>query len=258
MSKKTRRQDLLLSVLEKNASIRVNELADQLDVSTETVRRDLSELDRTGQIKRTYGGAVRTKSFEPALEERLTQHIAAREKIAPMAGEYVGNSNSLFIGGGATTLLFARALRQTRRQLTVLTPSFSIAMELSTNPTIEVMSLPGIVEPEEGVVSGGETLESISKFRTKLAVVGASGVDTNGISEASLTIAQVYSAMIRNADETVVLADASKFGMRSLQQTVAIQKNVCLITDRPPDPLIRDAIQRHGARLVCGAMDNES
>jgi DeoR/GlpR family transcriptional regulator of sugar metabolism len=176
MSKKTRRQDLLLSVLEKNASIRVNELADQLDVSTETVRRDLSELDRTGQIKRTYGGAVRTKSFEPALEERLTQHIAAREKIAHMAVEYVGNSNSLFIGGGATTLLFARALRQTRRQLTVLTPSFSIAMELSTNPTIEVMSLPGIVEPEEGVVSGGETLESIAKFRTKLAVVGASGV----------------------------------------------------------------------------------
>jgi DeoR/GlpR family transcriptional regulator of sugar metabolism len=192
------------------------------------------------------------------LEERLTQHIAAREKIAHMAVEYVGNSNSLFIGGGATTLLFARALRQTRRQLTVLTPSFSIAMELSTNPTIEVMSLPGIVEPEEGVVSGGETLESIAKFRTKLAVVGASGVDTNGISEASLTIAQVYSAMIRNADETVVLADASKFGMRSLQQTVAIQKNVCLITDRPPDPLISDAIQRHGARLVCGAMDNES
>jgi DeoR/GlpR family transcriptional regulator of sugar metabolism len=258
MSKKTRLQDLLLSVLEKNASIRVNELADQLDVSTETVRRDLTELDRTGQIKRTYGGAVRTKSFEPALEERLTQHIAAREKIAHMAVEYVGNSNSLFIGGGATTLLFARALRQTRRQLTVLTPSFSIAMELSTNPTIEVMSLPGIVEPEEGVVSGGETLESIAKFRTKLAVVGASGVDTNGISEASLTIAQVYSAMIRNADETVVLADASKFGMRSLQQTVAIQKNVCLITDRPPDPLISDAIQRHGARLVCGAMDNES
>jgi DeoR/GlpR family transcriptional regulator of sugar metabolism len=63
--------------------------------------------------------------------------------------------------------------------------------------------------------------------------LGPQAFDTNGISEASLTIAQVYSAMIRNADETVVLADASKFGMRSLQQTVAIQKNVCLITDRP-------------------------
>ena len=258
MSNKARRQDLLLSVLETNASIRVNELADQLDVSTETVRRDLSELDSTGRIKRTYGGAMRTKSFEPALSERLTQHIAAREKIAQMAVEYLGNSSSLFIGGGATTLHFARALRQTRRPLTVLTPSFSIAMELSINPALEVMALPGIVEPNEGVVWGGETLNCIEKFHTTLAVVGASGVDAKGISEASLNIAHVYSAMIRNADETVVLADASKFGERSLQQTVAMQSNLCVITDRRPDQSISDSILRHGARLVCGTMDDES
>ena len=64
--------------------------------------------------------------------------------------------------------------------MTVLTPSFSIAIELSTNPALEVMALPGIVEPKEGVVCGGETLKCIAKFRTRLAVVGASGVDTNG------------------------------------------------------------------------------
>jgi DeoR/GlpR family transcriptional regulator of sugar metabolism len=258
MSKKTRRHDRILSVLEANPSIRVNELADDLDVSTETVRRDLSELDDTGQIKRTYGGAVRTKTFEPALAERSMQHIAARKKIAQMAVEYVGDSNSLFIGGGATTLHFAQALRETSRRLTVLTPSFSIAIELSTNPAIEVMALPGIVEPKEGMAYGGETLKYIAQFRTKLAVVGASGVDPNGVSEALLNIAPVYSAMIRNADETVVLADASKFGTRSLQQTIGMQSNLCLITDRPPDPSIRDAIQRHGARLICGAMDDET
>ncbi|MGY9011241.1 MAG: DeoR/GlpR family DNA-binding transcription regulator, partial [Rhodobacterales bacterium] len=157
------------------------------------------------------------KTFEPALAERSTQHIAARKKIAQMAVEYVGDSNSLFIGGGATTLHFAQALRETSRRLTVLTPSFSIAIELSTNPAIEVMALPGIVEPKEGMAYGGETLKYIAQFRTKLAVVGASGVDPNGVSEALLNIAPVYSAMIRNADETVVLADASKFGTRSLQ-----------------------------------------
>lgn len=150
MSKKTRRQDLLLSVLEKNASICVNELADQLDVSTETVRRDLSELDRTGQIKRTYGGAVRTKSFEPALEERLTQHIAAREKIAHMAVEYVSNSNSLFIGGGATTLLFARALRQTRRQLTVLTPHLALPWNSQLIPRLRSCPCPVLSNPKKG------------------------------------------------------------------------------------------------------------
>ena len=258
MSKKTRRHDRILTLLEDNPSIRVNEIADDLDVSTETVRRDLSELDDTGQIKRTYGGAVRTKTFEPALAERSTQYITARKKIAQMAVEHVGNSNSLFIGGGATTLHFARALRETSRRLTVLTPSFSVATELATNPAIEVMALPGIVEPNEGMAYGGETLKYIAQFRTKLAVVGASGVDPNGVSEALLNIAPVYSAMIRNADETVVLADASKFGTRSLQQTIGMQSNLCLITDRPPGPSIRDAIQHCGARLICGAMDDET
>lgn len=258
MSKKTRRQDRILSVLDANPSIRVNELAGELGVSTETVRRDLTELDDTGQIKRTYGGAVRTKTFEPALAERSTLHIEAREKIAQMAVEYVGESNSLFIGGGATMLHFARALRETDRRLTVLTPSFSIATELSTNPAIEVMALPGIVEPKEGLVYGGETLKCIAQFRTSLAVVGASGVDTSGVSEALLNVAQVYSAMIKNADETLVLADQSKFGTRSLQQIIGLQNNLCLITESPPDPMMRDAIQRHGTRLVCGTVEDET
>ena len=119
------------------------------------------------------------------------------------------------------------------------------------------MALPGIVEPKEGLVYGGETLKCISQFRTSLAVVGASGVDRGGVSEALLNVAQVYSAMINNADETVVLADASKFGTRSLQQTIGLQSNLCLITECPPDPMMRDAIQRHGTRLVCGEMEDE-
>lgn len=245
-------------MLETNFSIRVNELAGELGVSTETVQRDLTELDDTGQIKRTYGGAVCTKTFEPALAELSKMHIAAREKIFQMAVEYVGEANSLFIGGGATMMHFARALRETDRRLTVLTPSFSIATELSTNPVIEVMALPGIVEPKEGLAYGGETLKYISQFRTSLTVVGASSVDTNGVSEAFLNVAQVYSAMIENASETVVLADKSKFGTRSLQQIIGLQSNLCLITESPPDPMMRDAIQRHGTRLLCGAMEDET
>ena len=250
MSKKTQRHDHILSVLDTNPSIRVNELAESLAVSTETVRRDLAELDETGRIKRTYGGAVRTKTFEPALAERSQLHIRAREGIASLAVKRIGDADSLFIGGGATTLHFARALRGSERRLTVLTPAFSIATELSINPRIQVMSLPGIVEPKEGLVYGAETLKCIGQFRTQIAVMGASGVDENGVSEALLHAAQVYSAMIDSADETLILADSSKFGSRSLQRIIEWNKNVSLVSETAPHAPLLEAIRQHGSEVI--------
>lgn len=250
MSKKSRRHDQILSELEINPSMRVSELAEELGVSSETVRRDLTELDETGRIKRTYGGAVRTKTFEPALSERSKLHIQAREKIAQSAIARIGEADGLFIGGGATTLHFARALRAIERPVTVLTATFSIATELSMNPLIQVMALPGIVEPKEGLVHGAETLKCIRQFRTPIAVMGASGIDEDGVSEALLHAAQVYSAMIERADETLILADASKFGNRSLQQVVAWNRNVSLICDVDPPPKLAAAIRQRGSEVI--------
>jgi DeoR/GlpR family transcriptional regulator of sugar metabolism len=250
MSKKSQRHDRIVSVLEANPAIRSSELAELLDVSAETVRRDLAELDASGRIKRTYGGAVRAKAFEPALAERSKLHIAARERISSRAVERVEGADSMFISGGATTLHFARALRLTDRPLTVLTPAFSIATELCTNPLIQVMSLPGIVEPKEGLVHGADTIRSIAQFRASVAVVGASGVDEAGASEALLHAAQVYSAMIAAADTTVVLADSSKFGHRSLQQILAWSDDTALVTDTTPPDRLREAIVAAGAEVV--------
>ncbi len=253
MSKKSRRHDQILRLVEANPSIRVTELATDLGVSSETVRRDLTELDETGRIKRTYGGAVRTTSFEPALAERLKLHIEAREEIARIAVAHLGNADSLFIGGGATTRHFARALRGIDRPLTVLTPAVSIVTELAQNPLIQVMSLPGIVEPKEGLVYGAETIKCIKQFRTQVAVMGASGVDEHGVSEALLNSAQVYSAMIDAADRTMILADASKFNNRSLQQIIDWNENVSLIAEQAPPPSLRDAIRKSGAEIITGS-----
>lgn len=248
-SKKTRRQARILEALELNPAMRVNELASDLDVSSETVRRDLAELDATGRIKRTYGGAVRTAGFEPALTERLKLHIAARERIARHAVGLLDDAHSIFVGGGATTLHFARALRSVDRHITVLTASFSIAMELSSNPLIEVMALPGIVEPKEGLACGSETLGFIAQYRTPIALIGASAIDEEGSSEALLKAAQVYKAMIRSADRTLILADKSKFGRRSLQLVTGWGPRTGLVTDRAPGARLLAAIGDAGSPL---------
>lgn len=249
-SKKVRRQDRILEILQRNPTIRVNMLARDLDVSAETVRRDLAELNEIGQIQRTYGGAVRAAAFEPALAERLNLFVPERERIAHHATTLLGDARSIFIGGGATTLHFARALRLVEHQLTVLTPSLGIASELAPNRQIEVMLLPGIVDPSEGLVSGAETIAFVRKFCTPIAIIGASALDTTGISEALLSPAHVYSSMIASADKTLILADASKFNSRSLQLVAEWSSNITLVTDKTPDPPILASIKRNGAGLV--------
>jgi DeoR/GlpR family transcriptional regulator of sugar metabolism len=248
-SKKTRRHDRILNALELNPSIRVNALAEALEVSSETVRRDLAELDETGRIKRTYGGAVKTSLFEPALAERLALKVGVREAISTRAVQLLGDADCIFIGGGATTLHFARALRLIDRRITVVTASFSIAMELSTNPLIEVMSLPGIVEPKEGLVCGPDTLKFITQYRTHFAVMGASAMDASGVSEALLTAAQVYKAMIENADQTLILADGSKFDLRALQVVAKWGSNMTVVTDEMPQVALKSAIEKAGTAL---------
>lgn len=258
LPKKTKRQDRILEALEINPAMRVNELAERLDVSSETVRRDLKELNARGRIKRTYGGAVRTNSFEPDLSDRLKLHVNSREKISRHAVSLLGDVDSLFIGGGATTLHFARALKSTKRRLTVLTASFSIATELSANPLIEVVFLPGKVEPREGLVYGPETLDYINRYRTPIAIMGASAVDEIGVSEALLNSAQVYEAMIKCADRTIVLADSSKMGSRSLRMILEWGPNTQLLTEKRPDQSIVTAINEASATLTVAPSGNSA
>ena len=248
-SKKIRRQIQILEILGLNPAMRVNELARTLKVSSETVRRDLAKLDETGQIKRTYGGAVRTNEFEPALAERLKLHIQERKRIAQSAVSQIEGLPSIFVGGGATTLHFARALRATKQKITVLTASYNIATELSANPLIEVMLLPGILDPNEEQVYGPETVRFITQFNVAVAVMGASAIDNTGVSEALLNAAQIYSAMIEHANHTIVLADSSKFGTRSLQKILDWGQDVTLITDTPPPPELSNRIGNHNVGL---------
>ncbi|WP_413875648.1 DeoR/GlpR family DNA-binding transcription regulator [Albidovulum sp.] len=244
-SRKELRQGRILAALEANPSRRVNQLAEELDVSTETIRRDLSELDQIGRLSRTYGGAVSAGNrFEPALNERLGLFVAERRAIARAAVARYEGAETLVLGGGATMLTFARALRETRHRITVITPAYPIAVELGPNPLIEVMLLPGTFEPQERMVCGPETIRALERYRAEVAIIGASGLDPSGVSEAMLRAGEVYAAMLAHANHGVILADHSKFGKRALVRLRGWSGALTLITDeQPPDTLaaaIRD------------------
>ena len=247
---KSDRQARIVIELRSAPTLRVTELAALLDVSTETVRRDLTELDDRGLINRTYGGAMRPMSFEPALAEREKLMVAERERIAAAAVKLVEPNDILMIGGGATTTIFARRLAAERDHLTVITHAFSIAVALASNPFHKVLMLPGQYDSREGLIHGPDTIEALQRYRASKAFLGASGLTVEGPSDAGVGPGLIYGAMMKRSTETVVLADHTKFGRPSLSVYGPWSSQLLLVSDQEPDGDLRNAITRAGARSL--------
>jgi len=251
---KADRQDKIVATLGVSPTMRVHELADRLGVSTETIRRDLAELDAKGVINRTYGGAVRPITYEPALAERQALMVEERERIAARAVDTLERNDILMIGGGATTLHFARRLAGVGEPLTVITHAFSIAMTLSVNSQIKVLMLPGLYDGREGLIHGADTVEALGRFRANKAFLGATGLTSEGPNDAAIGPGLIYGAMMRRASETYILADHEKFGRPSLTVYGLWSATTTLITDAAPEGELAAAMERAGtAVMIAGA-----
>jgi DeoR/GlpR family transcriptional regulator of sugar metabolism len=247
---KSDRQARIVSELRAAPARRVNELAPLLEVSTETVRRDLAELEERGLLSRTYGGAVRPITYEPALAEREKLMVEERERIAGAAVRLVETNDILMIGGGATTTIFARRLAAERDHLTVITHAFSVAVALSANPFHKVLMLPGQYDSREGLIHGPDTIDALQKYRASKTILGASGLTAEGPSDAGLGPGLIYGAMMRRAAQTFIIADHTKFGRPSLAVFGEWSPAMTLVCDEPPSPELAAALGSAGASLI--------
>src|SRR5688572_4514346 len=212
------RQQRILAELRVSATLRISELAEELNVSYETIRRDLEEMGESGLINRTYGGAVaRPFGFEPAWSERFNAMTEEREHIASLAIRFVRPGEVLMIDAGSTTLHFARRLAAELKDLTIITSSFAVAQALATNPSMTVIACPGHYDVHEGSVAGPDCVAFLSRFNANRTVIGASGLTAEGPNEASSGAAAVKRAMLARAQERVLLIDHLKFGQPNLE-----------------------------------------
>lgn len=247
---KSERQATIVDDLKREPALRVNEMAQRYGVSSETIRRDLSELTGKGLLNRTYGGAVRILSEEPKLSEREFLNVALRKQIAAKAATLIVPDDVLLVGGGITTRYFARAMSGFAHGLTVITTSFGVATEFGGNPNVRIFMLPGQFNANEGQVEGIEALEGLTRFRGSKAIIGASGISTDGVSDAAIPAGRLYESMSKRAEQTLVLADSSKFGVRALAAHVRWGPEISLVTDRLPAPDLQAAIASAQGRII--------
>jgi DeoR/GlpR family transcriptional regulator of sugar metabolism len=215
------RQQRILAELRVSATLRISELATELGVSYETIRRDLEEMGESGLINRTYG-------------ERANAMTAEREQIASLAIRFVQPGEVLMIDAGSTTLHFARRLAAELKDLTVITNSFAVAQALATNPSMTVIACPGRYDAQEGGVGGPDCIAFLGRYNANRAVIGASGLTLEGPNEANSNSAAVKRAMFSRAQERMLLIDHLKFGQPNLEVVCPLNEVNRIVTDKAP------------------------
>ncbi len=247
---KSRRHAQILSLVMRSPSLRVAQLAEHLSVSTETVRRDLDTLTEQGLLNRTYGGAVRSTSVEPSVGERHSLFVEQRERIASAAAARVRPGGLVMIGAGSTTTRVAQRIAIEQSDLTVITHSFGVATALSVNPAIKVVMAPGAYLPSESATVGGLTLGFLSDYAPDIAILGASGMTSDGPTDALMEMSTVYGAMAAQAAETMLVADHSKFDQIFAARYAGWGQIGTLVTDEAPSGALAAALSRHKVAVV--------
>ncbi|HQT37805.1 MAG TPA: DeoR/GlpR family DNA-binding transcription regulator [Acidocella sp.] len=249
---KSTRHTRILTELDNTPSLRVAELAQKLSVSTETIRRDLDALTRQGLLNRTYGGAIRPLSSEPPVQERQHLFIAEREQMAAAVLPLIKLAKVLIIGSGATTVHVAHRIALEMKNLTVIAHSFGVAQALTVNPSIKILVLPGNYNAAEATTQGAHTVAFLDHFHADAAILGASGLSSDGPSDALLETGAVYTAMIARAAKTIVVADHSKFSQLFPARYAAWRQISALVTDRRPEGDLLKALHENRVTINCG------
>jgi DeoR/GlpR family transcriptional regulator of sugar metabolism len=239
------RRQLILDMLGHRQQLSVDELANELNASRETIRRDLAVLDTAHKLRRVHGGAVPLKmGVEDAIQRRRNQHRAEKERIATRAAELFEPGDSLFVDAGTTTEALGRALGE-NRSLTVITNSVEVATRVwSVRSENHVHLLGGHYNGEASETHGPETVRQVGQFYADHAVLTIGTVDeTAGFMDFSVDEAAVAVAMIDHARSLTVLADHSKLARTALVQVCALGRAARLVTGiRPPENLYRALI----------------
>lgn len=209
------RHQLILDILSNEGKVIATELSVRLNVSEDTIRRDLRELDTQGLLHRVHGGALLQGPPVVSFDDRHEQSPEAKLFIAKTALQLVRNGQVIIIDGGTTTLKFAEQL-PSHLSATVITNSPPVAAALASHPHIEVLMLGGRLLKRSIVNIGGETLASLDNIRADLCILGAYSIDaTTGLSAPDQEEGFVKQKMISVSTETAVLVAGHKLGTAS-------------------------------------------
>ncbi len=231
------RRQLIAEELRRKGRVSVSRLASVYDVTPETVRRDLVELEQRGALRRIHGGALAHERIqvEPAVSERAGLMAAEKDRIAAAALQFLpGAEGTVLIDAGTTTGALVERLPADLR-LTVVTNALPLAMRLTPLPLVTVVLIGGRVRHRTLASVDDFAVRMLKDLRVDVAFMATNGVTERGCSTPDGPEAAVKRAMVEAADRPVLLADHTKFGQEHFVRFAEVEDFDAVITDAGVD-----------------------
>jgi len=251
------RRSRIADLVRERGRVSVEDLAGEIDISRETIRRDLNALSARGLVRKFHGGAARISGdIEGSFRQRMGENVPAKLAIARRAASLFAPGEGLFIDTGSTTLYFAEALVQSAGPqsagLTVITNSSAIARTLSPpGSPHRVVLIGGDYHHDNQETVGVMAVSQIRGFRTRHAILTIGAIaETGAVMDFSIEEAEVARAMAAQSEEVTILADLSKLARTALCEVCRLDEVRRLVCDRPPPTSVAQAIQAAGVELI--------
>jgi DeoR family transcriptional regulator, fructose operon transcriptional repressor len=245
-----RRQEIAV-IVRQDGRGDVGELAARFEVTPETIRRDLTDLEQRNVLRRVHGGAIPIERFraEPAVAEKTGLMAAEKSRIAEAALAFVPEQGTVALDAGTTTLALARVFPD--RPLTVFSNALPVGIEIAARRNVQLYVIGGRVRGRTLAHVDAWALRELSDLRVDVSFVGTNGLSVErGLSTPDPSEAAVKRAMCRAAQQVVVLADRTKVGEEDAVRFATIDDVDVLVTDRGLIESDRRAIEAAGVEVV--------
>ena len=244
------RQQEILNLVQQQGFVSIDTLAQNFNVTPQTIRRDINALCEQQLLTRYHGGAGLSSSVENVeYAARQVLHLDAKRSIAAMAARQIPDRASIFINIGTTTEEVAKAL-QHHNGLRIITNNLNVAAILRSNPSFEIIIAGGSVRQRDGGITGEATIDFIRQFKVDFGIIGISCVDSDGtLLDFAYHEVRVAQAIIENSRQVFLVADHSKFDRCAMVRLGNISQVDALFTDQPPPAHIMAILNETNVRL---------
>lgn len=247
---KAERHKYILSKINTEQKVSTIQLAIDLNISEDTVRRDLNELNKKGLLEKVYGGAFPVMAVPANIFDIKIVNKDKKNKIANKALKLLADGQVIIMSGGTTNLAFARLI-PTDFKATIYTYSLPIAMQLSQHPFIELIFIGGKLQKNAMVTIGMDVVQVLSKLKVDICFMGVSSINVRaGLTEMGYEVSLVKKAMMKASDKVICMLTSEKINTKMPYLVCDLNQLNIIITDLNPEAALLNEYLKAGVQIM--------